>query len=312
MTPVRHALVVGGAGFVGQACVDALLTRGWRVSVLDPRPAAANAGADHVAGTLEDSEALGVLLRRMQPDGIVNLAAHGGGTGGLARSAETDPERAIAVNVLGFRRLLAAAAQAGIGRVVWTSSTVVFGAAGSPARVDEDAARCPMGLYALTKVMAEEIAAFMRRRLALEVVGLRIPLILGAGLWYDGAAAWVKQLVAQALPGNAPEIIAPEGRFDAMHVADVGRLIAALLDGPAPASAIYNVAGFTTDAVELATMLGTLVAGYAPRLRTAPPAIRVPLMDETRLRRDTGFAILHDALSVLRDMLAEHRRHRVG
>jgi UDP-glucose 4-epimerase len=198
-------------------------------------------------------------------------------------------------------------AAAGIKRVVWTSSTVVLGAAASEARVDEDAPRLPLGTYALTKVLAEDVAEFMRRVHGLEITGLRIPLMLGPGLWYDGAASWVKRLVDQE-----PEITAPGIPFDAMHAADLGRLVAQLLGGAAPREPVYHVAGFTTDAASLARNMARIVPGYAPRLRIEAPPVVFPLVDEARLVRDTGFAIRHDAEGVLRDMLANRNRSKAA
>jgi UDP-glucose 4-epimerase len=210
------------------------------------------------------------------------------------------------VNVLGFRRLLAAAAEAGVRRVVWTSSTVVYGPAeGHVARVDEDAPRRPAGVYGLTKTLAEEVAAFTRRRHGLEIAGLRIPLMLGPGLWYDGAASPVKRLVAEARPGARPVVEAPAAPFDAMHVADAGRLVETLLASPAPRHDLYNVAGFTTSFAEIAATLRRLVPGYEPDLREAAPAVTVPLVSDARLLAETGFAVAHDIGAVLRDMLVE-------
>lgn len=302
---VGSVLVAGGAGFVGRGVVRALLQRRVRVHVLDPRPAALPPGALCTEGSIEDAALLRRLFSGEAFDAIACVAAFGHGTAGLGRGAELDPERAIAVNVLGLRRLLEEAHRAGIGRVVFTSSSVVYGAATGPGRVSEDAPRAPLGVYALTKTMAEEVACYMRRRHGQAVVGLRIPLMLGPGLWYDGAAAWVKNLVAAAAPDSSPELPVAAGRFDAMHVADLGRLVAALLEGPEPPEPLYNVAGFTTDAVSIAAVLAELVPGFAPRLRPEPPPVIFPLMNEDLLLRDTAVAPLSDVRAVLQDMLAE-------
>lgn len=296
----RRVLVLGGAGFVGAAAVRALLAEGWRVAVMDPAPRRVPAGAEAIAGSIEDAASIRAALEAAKPDAVACFAAYGGSGGGLSRAAEAEADRALAVNVLGFRRLLAEVAAAGIRRVIWTSSTVVLGAATSEARVDEDAPRRPLGTYALTKVLAEDVAEFMRRVHGLEITGLRIPLMLGPGLWYDGAASWVKRLV-----DREPEIAAPGMPFDAMHVADLGRLVAQLLAGPPPREPVYHVAGFTTDAAALAGAMARIAPGYAPRLRIEPPPVVFPLVSEARLARDTGFAIRHDAESVLRDMLAQ-------
>jgi UDP-glucose 4-epimerase len=312
MMTERRVLVVGGAGFVGAAAVRELLAEGWRVAVMDPAPREVPEGAEALAGSIEDAGAIRAAIEASKPDAVACFAAYGGSGGGLSRAAEAEADRAFAVNVLGFRRLLAEVAAAGIRRVVWTSSTVVLGAAASQARVDEDAPRLPLGIYALTKVLAEDVADFMRRVRGLEITGLRIPLMLGPGLWYDGAASWVKRLVDEAAPGAAPEIAAPGISFDAMHAADLGRLVAQLLAGDAPREPVYHVAGFTTDAATLARDMARIVPGYAPRLRIEAPPVVFPLVDEARLVRDTGFAIRHDAEGVLRDMLANRSRSKAA
>lgn len=303
----RSVLLIGGTGFVGAAVLRHLLTTGWRVTVFGPAgPLPVPKAARHVAGSIEDAGALRAVLAETRPAAIASFAAYAAGSGGLARAGEAEPERAIAVNVLGFRRLLEAAAHAGIGRVIWTSSTVVYGPAPDlGTRLAEDAPRRPANIYGLTKVMAEEIAAFMRRRHGIEIAGLRIPLMLGPGLWYEGAAAPVKRLVAEARPGARPRVAVSPHPFDAMHVADLGRLVEALLAGPAPRHDLYNVAGFTTSFAAIAAALQEMVPGYAPSLATAEPPVLYPLVTDARLRAETGFATARDLRATLRDMLAE-------
>ena len=62
---------------------------------------------------------------------MVSCAAHGAGKLGLMRSGEAEADATLAVNVLGHRNLLEAAREAGVARVIWTSSTVVYGPADS-------------------------------------------------------------------------------------------------------------------------------------------------------------------------------------
>src|SRR4051812_35952599 len=135
---------------------------------------------DH-EGTLEARERLHDVLAATQARLVVSCAAHGAGRLGLMRSGEAEADAAIAVNVIGHRNLLEAARHAGIERVVWTSSTVVYGPAElyAMARVDEAAPTAPVTFYGLTKALAEGIAAYHVRRHGQSVVGLRLPLVLG-------------------------------------------------------------------------------------------------------------------------------------
>lgn len=304
----RPVLIIGGRGFVGAAVARHFIERGQAAHVFGPEsPVPLVTGATQTLGSIEDRQALDAVLENVRPRAVVNLAAFSAGPVGLSRSGEVDPERMLAVNVLGFRRLLDALVQAGHKRLIWMSSTVVLGRDLSPgARVDEDAPRRPLIHYGMSKVLAEDLAAYYRDRYGLETVGLRIPLMMGPGLWYEGAASALKQLTALARAGSKPVIKVPGVHFDAMHVADVGELIQTLLAAPEGSLApIYHVAGFTTHYREVVSVLAEWVPGYAPTLLEETPAIIYPLVSQARVERDTGWRHRRDLRMTLADMLNE-------
>ncbi|WP_372622804.1 NAD-dependent epimerase/dehydratase family protein [Falsiroseomonas sp.] len=305
-TSPSSLLVVGGGGFVGGACVRHLLAQGHAVHVIEPdRRDALPAGARWLPGSIEEIGSLRAAIAEARPAAILNFAAFSTGGVGLARSGEAEPERALAINLLGFRRLMQAATEAGVRRLLWSSSTVAIGPVDRVgARVTEEVACAPATTYGLTKHLAEQTALFVRRAHGLDVTGVRLPLIFGPGLWYAGAAAAVTRLVTAAAPGATPEEALPEAPFDAAHVQDVARLFAHLLRASAPAP-IYHLAGFTTSWAEVAATLADLVPGYAPRV-VAAPGLVWPLVSQLRLEQHTGFACAHDLRSTLRDLL-EHR-----
>lgn len=304
-------LVLGGRGFVGGAVVRHLVAAGREVHVFGPEsPVPLPTGASETIGSIEDAGALARTIAALRPSDVASFAAFSSGPIGLARSGEADPERMLAVNVLGFRRLLACCVEAGIRRVAWASSTVVLGRAQAlDLRCGEDAPRRPLGNYALSKVLAEEVADYFRARHGLEAVGLRIPLMLGPGLWYDGAASVLKAMVAGALSGARGRVVVPGVAFDAMHVADAGGLVEALLAAPPGLAAVYNVAGYTTSYREIARVLAELVPGYAPDLAEEEPPVAFPLVSQALLEKDTGWRHRHDLRATLRDMIAERREH---
>lgn len=305
-TSPSSLLVIGGGGFVGGACVRHLVGLGHAVHVVEPQRRDALPADDlWLPGDIEDAASLRAAIAAARPDAILNFAAFSAGPVGLARSGEADPERAFAVNLLGFRRLMEAAAEARVPRLLWSSSTVAIGpVAQVGVRVTEDVPCAPATTYGLTKHLAEQAALFMRRVHGLDVTGIRLPLIFGPGLWYAGAAAALTRLVRAAAPGAAPEEALPDTLFDAAHVDDVARLFAHLLEVTVP-SPVYHLAGFTTSWAAIAATLSALVPGYAPRVVPAPGLVW-PLVSQRRLEQDTGFACGHDLRSTLRDML-EHR-----
>ncbi len=256
-------------------------------------------------GSLEDQALVRAVLARVRPASVVCCAAFGAGREGLMRSGERDANRAFAVNVDGFRHLLdAAAAAAGVERVVWTSSTVVYGPADDygAARVSEDAAKRPRTVYGLTKHVAEEIAAFASRRHGMPVAGLRLPLVLGPGLWYDGAAAGLMGLLRAMPAGGRHRIAFHDQPIDLMHVRDAAAACLMALTCKPSLSGAYNINGFTASVPDIIAQLARRRPGLQVTHAIAAPGALFPLVDDARFRRDTGFTPAIDLAGLIDDM----------
>jgi UDP-N-acetylglucosamine 4-epimerase len=177
------------------------------------------------------------------------------------------------VNVGGTANVLAAATEAGVGRVIYASSSSVYGdASGLPQREGEEG--LPLSPYALSKAMDEQLAAQFARNFALETIGLRYFNVYGPRQAPEGPyAAVVPRFLAAAAAGSAMEINGDgEQSRDFTYVADA--VTATLLAATAPASACgraYNVAGGHAITInELAATVMEL-AGSAQPPRHLPP-----------------------------------------
>ncbi|MBK6008743.1 NAD(P)-dependent oxidoreductase [Ramlibacter ginsenosidimutans] len=310
LQPGDRVVVAGGRGFVGSHIVRALVAFGCEVDVLGPKmdsdllaDVAGQVGSIDVG--IDDAAAVRAALARVAPHAVVSCAAYAGSGEGLMRAGESDADRAFGINVDGLRHLLAASREAGVRQVVWTSSTVVYGDAGSYAqeRVDESAAKCPLTVYGLTKHLAEEVAEFAVRRDGVAVTALRLPLILGPGLWYRGAAAQLMDLIRAARPGARHGFGFHNEAVDLMHVRDVAAAVLCTLRHPRRLAATYNINGFTAHPQEIAERLQQMVPGFAVDFRAQPPALLFPLVDDRRFRRDTGFSPSLDLSRLLAEML---------
>ena len=303
-------MVVGGRGFVGSHVIRALAEAGLRPVLFGPPMIEDRlsdlAGCYHeITGSIEDRQRLRAVLKEVRPGTVVSCAAHGAGRLGLMRSGEVEPDAAMAVNVLGLDKLLDAAREAGVARVVWTSSTTVYGPVSVYRRepVNEDDVPAPTTFYGLTKALAEDVARYHMRRHGVDVVGLRLPLLLGPGLWYRGAASAIVDMFEAVRQGRPARIAFHDSPVDLMHVADAAEAVLSVLRHSGPLEPIYNLEGFCTRLAELVHEIGRLRPGARIEVEPSPASLLFPLIDGSRFRAATGFVPRHDLASFVRAML---------
>ena len=149
-------VVTGGTGFVGAVVVRRLVSAGHRVRVLarpgNPRQLLAGLPVEIAEGDLGDTASLARCLRGCRL--LFHVAA-------MYTLWAKDRRLFYEVNVEGTRRLLRGAAEAGVGRVVYTSTVGVLGIPrdGSPGTEDTPVSLADMaGDYKRSKFLAEEVA----------------------------------------------------------------------------------------------------------------------------------------------------------
>ncbi len=288
-------LVTGGAGFIGSHLVDALVERGARVRVLDDLSSGSRDNLAHhggrvelQAGDLRDLDAC-----RHACDGV-RFAFHLAALGSVPRSLE-QPAATIAVNVGGTANLFTAARDAGVERVVYASSSSVYGdSATLPKREGEEGA--PISPYALSKAMNEELAATFARCFGQQLVGLRFFNVYGPRQSPHGPYAAVVPRFLAAIRNDEPMEIHGDGEQsrDFCYVADA--VEAALLAAAGPADACgraYNVAGGERVTLnELAARLAEIAGSAVASVHTAPRAgdVRHSQADLTAARERLGYA----------------------
>ncbi|MCU0887567.1 MAG: NAD(P)-dependent oxidoreductase [Rubritepida sp.] len=300
-------LVIGGGGFLGSRVLRAAHARGIACASFGPggRDLAADLPLQRFVAAAEEPGRLAEALAAFRPEAVIWAAGHNPDGDGLARTAEADVARAVAINAGAFAAALAACAAAGIARVVQCGSTVVFGPAAmyAAARIDEAAPAAPRTAYGLTKLMAEQAASWAAEALGLDVVTLRLPLVLGPGRWYAGAAGSYARMLRATADGTALAEDVPAAAFDAVHGDDAAEaiMLLAALRGP---PRVLNMAGVTTSLPEIAAALSPRIAA-----RTLPLPAAFPLVDDGALRR-LGWAPRRGLAEILDDTIAEMRRDR--
>ena len=184
---MKHALVTGGAGFIGSHLVDSLLADGWRVTVFDNfdpfydravkeaniRAHESDARFALVRGDLRDADAVSGLGDTTF-DVIVHLAARGG-----VRPSIDDPVGYQEVNVAGTQRLLELARRIGTRQFVFGSSSSVYGVNPRVPWREDDHVLQPISPYASTKVSGELLGHVYSHLYGMRFIALRLFTVYG-------------------------------------------------------------------------------------------------------------------------------------
>ena len=167
---MANILVTGGAGYIGSHTAHQLIARGHNVQVADnlSRGHRHNVAPErlHVVD-LADTPRLTALMREQQTDAVIHFAAY------IAVGESTKvPELYFTNNVGGSLSLLNAMTEAGVRRLVFSSTAAVYG---MPARVPitEDMPFEPLSPYGESKVMVEKILGWMDQFRGLRSIALR-------------------------------------------------------------------------------------------------------------------------------------------
>ncbi|TAE30591.1 MAG: SDR family oxidoreductase [Cytophagales bacterium] len=243
-----RVLVTGGAGFIGSHVVDALLANGaGLVRVLDDFSNGQRANLTHHLNNPRLEILEGCITDATICDracaGITHVC-HQAALGSVPRSL-AQPERFMQVNVVGFGNMLEAARKRGIRRVVFASSSSVYGDEPHlPKR--EDRAGQPLSPYALTKQINEQQAALWSRLYGLETIGLRYFNVFGPRQRPDGPyAALIPRLLEAARLGHSPTLFGDgEQSRDFTFVANVvqANLLALTTQNQAALGKVFNIA----------------------------------------------------------------------
>src|SRR6266508_647872 len=253
-------VVTGGAGAIGSQLVAALLAERHRVIVLDDLSASSAASipadADFIRGSILSPATLEQAFRS-EVDVVFHLAAS------FANQASVDdPEHDLRVNGFGTlrvaQRALGLNARRRTPRLVYASSSCVYGSAASP--IGEDAQVRPQTPYAASKLIGEHYLQYLSRLAGLPVVILRFFNSYGPGDSPGPYRGVVPNFVRCALRGEPLTITGTGAETrDLTYVDDtVDALLRAAFE-PRAVGRTYNIGtGMSTTIAELAAAIITL------------------------------------------------------
>ncbi len=217
----KKAIVTGGAGFIGSHIVDHLLAEGWYVKVIDNESAEThdkfywNKKTENHQEDICDYESIRPLFDEV--DVVFHLAAES-----RIQPTLDNPILATEVNTLGTCTILQCAKEAGVKRVVYSSTSASYGSKNEIPNVESMPNDC-LNPYSVSKVAGEEFCKMYTNLFGVETVVLRYFNVYGERQPLRGQYAPVIGLFLKQQKEGKPMTIVGDGlqRRDFTYVKDV-------------------------------------------------------------------------------------------
>ena len=294
---MRRYLVTGGAGFIGSHLAERLLRDGHRVRVLDNlatgkrenieaiRPAGPER-LDWIEGDIRDLATCRAACRD------VDFVLHEAALGSVPRSVE-NPGESANVNVHGTVNVFQAARESGVKRVVWASSSSVYGDTPTLPK-HEGMPTAPLSPYAVTKLAGEEFARVFAVTMGLPIVSLRYFNVFGPRQDPNSQyAAVIPRFITALARGERPTVYGDGGQTRDFTYIDnvVNANLAACERGEGKGEPINIACGERYSLLQLLQVIGRFL-GVDPNPEFLPPRagdVRDSQASIERARRLLGF-----------------------
>ena len=297
-----HALVTGGAGFIGSHLTRSLLAEGRRVTVLDNlsvgRREVVPGEARFVHGDVRDEAAIADALAGV--DCVFHLAAQVTIRGSFDRFHED-----LDTNVMGTARLLRAVDHAQVKWFTLASSMAVYADADSPRPIDESHSKRPLSPYGVGKLAAEDVSQQILEARGIPFTATRFFNTYGPGQAYTPYVGVLTIFITRLLRGESITIFGDgEQQRDFTHVHDI---VAGTTATPGRTPGRYNLGtGRGTSLNELAAMvLARLAPNQKPTHAEAQAGeLRFSVADISAARQVLGFSPTRSLQQDLDDVIA--------
>lgn len=258
----RRFLVTGGAGFIGSHLCEYLLRHGAKeVRVLDDLStgfiANMNSFMEQPNFTFINGSIVDLFTCHKACEGV-DYVLHHAALGSVPRSID-NPIATHAVNATGFLNMLVAARDAKVKRVIYASSSSVYGDNTDSPKKEENVGRA-LSPYAVTKKLNEQYAAVFADLYSMDVLGFRYFNIFGPRQSPNGAYAAAIPLFIDGLLNNKPVYINGDGlqSRDFTFVSNVVKANMLALSAPSEnvRGQVFNIAaGGSTSVLDIFSAL---------------------------------------------------------
>jgi GDP-L-fucose synthase len=286
----RRIVVTGGLGFIGSRVVSRLVARNAEVVVpyRDGERVPEGVPGTYVVADLEDAGEVSALMQGAAA--VVHLAARSGGI----QFQEASQVDVFAENQRISNTVFAAAVDAGVGRLFFASSAVVYRGDRSRPTAESDPVLTPGDRpsgYAWSKLTDEAVSGWWTATGALEAVGGRFSNVYGPGGSFDSSRSTVVhaliERMAAADPGAEVDVWGDGSAVRSfVYVEDCAGAVVTILE-QGDAGAVYNVDGGRP--ISIADLAALVRDAVEPTLRlrfdpTKPSGVPYRVLDIARLR----------------------------
>jgi UDP-glucose 4-epimerase len=283
----EKVLVTGGAGFIGYHTVKALLAKNYQVVVLDNFSTGAKSNLHAAAGLYETDildENISAIFAAEKFDHVIHLAAQT-----MAPFSIAHPDIDCHTNILGTVKIMDAAKNHRVKRVVFASSAAVYGDLGAAALKEEDAAVIPASFYGLSKLTAEKYLALYHQLFGLNYAILRFANVYGERQGEGGEGGVVSIFARKIKSGKSLEVFGDGGQTrDFIYAGDVAEASCRALSAPEiNINRVYNVSTMKPTSVnDLSRILSEAAGKQTAVIHQAPRKgdIYHSLLDNTAAR----------------------------
>ena len=263
------SLVTGGAGFIGSHIVDKLLEMGHEVVCYDNESAESNEEfywndkADNIKGDIRDYHLLKDVMRGV--DYVFHLAAES-----RIQPAILNPIEAVSVNCVGTVTVLQCAREAGVKKVIYSSTSSGYGY-NQPPNEETQKDDC-LNPYSVSKVNGEKLCSMYTNLFGLDTVIFRYFNVYGERQPLKGQYAPVVGIFLRQRAAGEPLTIVGDGeqRRDFTYVGDVvnANIMAAIGNPEEEAyGQVYNIGnGVNYSVNEVAAMISDNTTNIPPRI----------------------------------------------
>jgi len=288
-----RCLVTGGSGFIGSHIVDALLSRGDEVRILDNFSTGERRNLAHVAGEVDIVEGdLRSFERVATAVRGCDTVFHQAALPSVPRSVQ-DPLTSSEVNITGTLNVLLAARDAGVRRVVYASSSSVYGAVAAPEK-HEELPVSPLSPYAVSKYAGEANCVAFWRVYGLDTAVIRYFNVFGPRQNpVSEYAAVIPNFFAAALLSERP-IVHGDGlqSRDFTYVENVVQANLLAARAADIAGQVFNVAmGETNTILDLLRAVSEITGRelHPEHVEARVGDVRLSLADISKARRILGY-----------------------